>query len=265
MHCSVFNDRLRQQIDRSGRDHPAKHLVSGRQRQAFRDQIERWILELHSQDRGKIARKLSSAIHAWQGVEDTVHELVFGTMLRRAGIDCRYDRRLGLDECFLTPDWSCGKTTPKWISDVFTLHNRAPLNSEVQFRAALTALLEECEITRLINVTAVPRYQGMDATKSALEVLDWLDTSPCVGDEVTIGGVKVRVESEEHRGIIGSFAFWPDSPPRLRERLQEKIERYEVLTLPLAVAVFSDPFADVDEIDIEESLYGDEVRHSRID
>lgn len=223
--------------------------------------IEETVARLNPGDRPKIVHLLKEQFLP------TLGELVVGWMFLETDCNPRYEQTYQTESGQLTPDWALSHDGTEFVCDVFTaglLDEREAYTSLVN---SLTGRLQAITEPVLLEMT-VPPATTMDPAQQkrfANDVAAWLRSGVSRDAELTIQGVRVRVlgDTSGHVLVIGfeSMHIVP-TPDSVRKTIKEKAKKYSALGLPMLIAAVRHPSAEMDPIDFENAVAGNEVYRS---
>lgn len=228
-----------------------------------REMIEAYVDRLHPDDR---ARFVTNLLNEKQFLA-TLGELVVGEAFARAGERPRYEPEISTQSGVCTPDWLL--VGPETIAcDVFTAGLQRTIDADQtslrELEERLTSIREpyvlKLEVDRASELT--PR----DRKHIALAVARWLSSRPAIAtcrvfaaarfEVMSTGGNYVSVITADPMHIV-------ETPSSVRRNFIEKAKKYGVLNVPLIVAAVKHNRAELESIDVENVLFGEEVYVSR--
>jgi hypothetical protein len=223
-----------------------------------RSRIEGYVEALHPGDQPAVAALLRNE----RQFVTTYGELLVAQLLIGSGLAPRYEQRFSTESGNVTPDWYVEDVL---ICEVFTAGLEKSRDADENALRDLVGRLKRVNIGCTIAIT-MPNPASTDAgtrKQLAAAVHRWLVDNPAVGSREAFGTLNVDILARCGRRVdvvIIEPMHVVVTPDSLKDNFEEKEKKYAGIGLPLIVAAVKHHRAEIDDVDIEDVIAGQQGR-----
>jgi len=227
----------------------------------LRSEIETWVAQLSESNRAQIIPRLRKE----EKFEETYNELVVGHILSKLGFKIEYEKPFYVNGRKYTPDWYTTRDELSLSVEVLTTNPSQPSVQErrkwTYFLARLSEISSNAKLNIIYHRNSAPDQKEVTRLKRQLEI--WLARDDVFeGDKIIIHDITFELfgrNSDKHVSLLDPVSVFCVSAQSLKPKIQEKVDKYKSLGLPLVISIVPNFHTYLDLDDIKNLLHGQEA------